>query len=284
MSRGAIVLALLVVASVGCRRTARTPAAAPAAPRVVSLAPSSTEILFALGAGDLLVGVDQFSDWPPAARSVPRVGNELTPSVERIVALHPDVVLAATSANTRDLVDQLTRLGIRVVVSRADTFADVWRDLATIGAAVHRADAAARLTSSLRGRLDAVAARVAGQPRPRALVVVWTEPLTVAGGHCFVDEAIATAGGANVAGDAPVPFPQYSLERLLARAPEVILVGSHGAAPVLEPILAQASLPAVRQKRVHRIDGDLVFRPGPRLVDGVEQLAKLIHPELYPHP
>jgi iron complex transport system substrate-binding protein len=279
----AVICSVVIAAGgAGCKRGRSPQPASPSASRrlrVVSLAPSSTEILFALGAGDLLVGVDQFSDFPEAARKLPRVGNDLNPSVERIVGLHPDVVFAATSANSRDLVEQLGRLGIRVVVSRGDTFAEVWRDIGNVGEAVQQKEAATRLVASLRARMEAVAARAAGRPRPRTLVVVWTEPLTVAGGHSFVDEAIATAGGSNVAGDAPVPFPQYSLERLLARAPEVVIVGSHAAAPVMEPILGQSSLPAVKSQRVHRIDGDLLFRPGPRLVDGVEALAKLLHPE-----
>src|SRR5262249_24574749 len=156
------------------------------------------EIVFALGAGDLLVGVDQYSDWPAAARALTRVGSELSPSVERILALHPDVVLTATSANTKELVEQLTRLGVRVGVSHADTCDDVWRDIATIGAAVGRSDGATRLVAELRARLDAVRRTVVGRPRPRTLVVVWTDPLTVAGGKSFVDEAIGAAGGEDV--------------------------------------------------------------------------------------
>jgi iron complex transport system substrate-binding protein len=262
----------------GCRH--ERPAAPAGAPvrRIVSLAPSTTEVLFALGAGDRIVGVDQFSDYPPAARTLPQVGNELAPSIERILALRPDVIFAAESANSRELVDQLRRLGLRVLVSHVDTLDDVWRDLAAIGAAVGRDEAAHKLIADGKARLAAVARSVAGKPRPRTLVVVWTDPLTVAGGHTFVDEAIGVAGGEDVAADSPLPYPQYSLERLLARAPEVIIVGSHAQAPSLDPIEAQATLPAVRNHRVHALDGDLLFRPGPRLVDGIEQLARLVHP------
>src|SRR5439155_1504995 len=131
------------------------------------------------GAAFLVVADDQFSDWPPAAHAKPHVGNELTPSVERILALRPDVVFLATSANTRELADELGRLGVRVVVSRADTLDDVWRDITAIGAAVGRTEAAARLIAAARARLGAVARRVAGQARPRTLVVGWTEPLSL---------------------------------------------------------------------------------------------------------
>lgn len=269
-------LALLMMAS-ACQRTA-SPPPAQRVQRIVSLAPSTTEILYALGVGDRVVGVDQFSDWPPEAAKVARVGSDLSPSIERIVALKPDVVFVSTSANARELPDELERLGLRVVVSRVETLDDLWRDLVHIGSAVGRHDAAAALVERLRARIAAAHARVAALPAPKVLVVVWADPLTVAGGHTFVDEAIRAAGGDNLAADSPQPYPQYSVERMLARAPEVIVVGSHKGGPTIDPLRAHASLPAVKNGRVHSVDGDLLFRPGPRLVEGVELLARLFHP------
>ena len=268
-------LACLAAVVAGCP-TPRPPAAH--VQRVISLAPSSTEILYALGAGPLLVGVDQYSDYPAAARALPRVGNDLAPSVERILGLRPDVVFLATTANSRDLAAELERLGVRVVISRTDSLDDLFADITKIGAAIDRAAGAAALVATLRGRIAAVTAAVAQKPRPRAAVVVWPEPLTVAGGKSFVDEAIRAAGGDNIAADSDQPYPQYSVERLVARAPEVIVVGSHNNDVSLAAIEAHRSLPAVKNHRLHRIDGDLVFRPGPRLVDGIEILAKLLHP------
>jgi iron complex transport system substrate-binding protein len=246
--------------------------------RIVSLAPSSTEILYALGAGDRIVGVDQYSDWPPAAAKLPRVGSDLAPSVERILALKPDVVFVATSANSRELPAELERLGIRVAISRIDTLDDLWRDITQSGDAIGKPAAAAALVAELRARIASTHARVAALPPTRALVVVWADPLTVVGGHSFVDEVIRAAGGDNIAGDSAQPYPQYSVERMLARAPEVIVVGSHKGGPTLEPLIAHASLPAVKNGRVHSVDGDLLFRPGPRLVEGVDLLARLFHP------
>ena len=109
-------------------------------------------------------------------------------------------------------------------------------------------------------------------------MVVWADPLTVVGSHTFVDEDIRAAGGDNIAGDAPQPYPQYSVERMLARAPEVIVVGSHEGGPSLAPLTAHTSLPAVNNGRVHAVDGNLLFRPGPRVADGIELLARLFHP------
>jgi iron complex transport system substrate-binding protein len=269
--------ALLLMMAAACHRG---PQAKPReARRIVSLAPSTTEILFALGVGDRVVGVDQYSDWPPAAAKIPRVGNDLTPSVERILALKPDVIFIATSANSRELPDELERIGARVVISQVETLDDVWRDITVTGDAVGRHDAATALVAGLRARVAATHARVASLPPVKALVVVWADPLTVVGGHSFVDDEIRAAGGDNIAGDSAQPYPQYSVERMLARAPEVIVVGSHKAGgPVLTPLTAHASLPAVKNGRLHTVDGDLLFRPGPRLVDGIELLARLFHP------
>ncbi len=273
--------ALLMMAAAACHKspTPQPAAAAAAARRIVSLAPSSTEILYALGVGDRLVGVDQYSDWPPAAANVPRVGSDLNPSVERILALKPDVVFVATSANSRELPDELGRFGVRVVISQIGTLDDLWRDMQTTGDAVGRHDAAVALVATLRGRVAAIHARVAALPPTKALVVVWADPLTVVGPHTFVDDVIRAAGGDNIAGDSAQPYPQYSVERMLARAPEVIVVGSHkGGGSALASLTAHASLPAVKNHRVHAVDGDLLFRPGPRLVDGIELLTKLFHP------
>lgn len=246
--------------------------------RVVSLAPSSTEILFALGAGPLVVGVDRYSDYPPAARSVAHVGAEVDPSLERIVALRPDVVFTATSANAQDTVETLERLGLPVYVSRAESLETILADLRGIGGALGLEADATRLTAEMRARLEAVRQRSAGRRPARVLVVVWPEPLVVAGRSSHVADLVRAAGGENVADDSSQPFPTYSTERVLEHAPEVVFVGTHsdGPAPSLAPILRLASLPAVRDHRVFTVDGNLLFRPGPRVVDGVEALAARI--------
>lgn len=255
--------------------------------RVVSLAPSSTEIVFALGAGDLLVGTDRYSDYPPAARRLDKVGGNLDPSLERLVALRPDVVLTAASANGQHLVDTLTRLGLSVYVSQATRLDGVLDDVRRLGEVLGRPEDGAALVSALRRRLDKVAERASKRPKVRVLVVVQSDPLIVAGPGSYLDDMLRIAGGVNVAADSKLPFPNYSVERVLAEAPEVVVVGSqpdHDAAQTaisLERLEARLSaLPAVRARRVHPVDGDLLFRPGPRVVDGTERLAALLHPEL----
>lgn len=247
--------------------------------RVVTLAPSATEILFAVGAGPLVVGVDRYSDFPPEVARCERVGADVDPSLERIVALKPDVVFTATTANNQRTAETLARLGIPVYVSAADHLDEILDDVARIGGVVGRGAPGTALAAALRARLDAVARRVAGAARTRALVVVWAEPLIVAGRGSHVDEMVRAAGGENLAADSGQGYPTYSLERLLARAPEVIVVGSHSDADPAGVLRARlATVPAARSGRIFPVDGDLVFRPGPRVVDGVELLARLFHP------
>lgn len=259
--------------------------------RVVSLAPSSTEIVYALGAGDLLVGTDRYSDYPPAARRLDKVGGNLDPSLERVVALRPDVVLTAASANGQRLVDTLTGLGLPVYVSQASRLDGVLDDVRRLGEVLGRPEDGVALVSALRRRLDAVAERAAQRSTVRVLVVVQSDPLIVAGPGSYLDEMLRIAGGVNVAADSKLPFPNYSVERVLAEAPEVVIVGTepdqdaaHSAAILARLAARLAALPAVQAHRVHPVDGDLLFRPGPRVVDGTERLAALLHPEQGPEP
>ena len=242
--------------------------------RVISLAPSSTEIVYALGAGDRVVGVDRYSDWPEAARKVAQVGTDMEPSLERMVALHPDLVLVATTANAQRGVDNMAGVGLSVYVSRTDSLEQIFADIEGIGRALERTDAATALVAALRARVARVPVRT--PPIPCA-IVVWPAPLVVAGRGNHVDDLLRVAGCRNVVDDASQPFPTYSTERLVKKAPEVLFVGTHATgAPSLDPLLALDSIPAVKNQRVHTIDGDLLFRPGPRVVEGIEALAGML--------
>lgn len=289
MRRSAAVAALVVaIAGGGCAKrrapagermivdtaghTVRLPARVE---RVVSLAPSLTEILFAIGAGPQVVGVDRFSTWPPEARGRELVGSDIEPSLERILAMRPDVVFSARTANPESAVHALERLGVPVYVSRSETLAEVRRDVVNVGEVVGRRAEAEALAGSMAARLEALRGAVAGDggPGPLVLVVVWPEPLTVAGPGSFVDELLRHVGARNLAGDAGAPFPTYGVERVIERQPDVIVVGTHAAgAPPLQP-LERLPVPAARAGRIHLVDGDLLFRPGPRLADGAEALV-----------
>jgi iron complex transport system substrate-binding protein len=270
--RGAPVGARSVTDGMG--RAVRLPATVA---RVVSLAPSSTEILFAIGAGATVVGLDRYSDWPPQTARVEKVGANLDPSLERVVALRPDVVFTNTSANNQATVEGLERLGLAVFVSRSEGLEAIYRDVQAIGDAVGRSAAASRLAADLRARVEAVRARARGAPPVRTLVVVWPDPLVVAGPTTHVSDLLAAVGAVNVADDTRQSFPTYSLERVIARAPEALIVGTHSnGPPSLAALERLTTVPAVRDRRVFTVDGDLLFRPGPRVADAVERLAELL--------
>jgi ABC-type Fe3+-hydroxamate transport system substrate-binding protein len=168
-----------------------------------------------------------------------------------------------------------------VYVSRADSLEGIFADIMGIGRALDRPREADALVAAMRARLTALGARWRGSPRTSCAVVVWPSPLVVAARGSHVGDLIEAAGGLDVVGDAAQPFPSYSTERLVALAPAVLIVGTHSTgAPTLDALMRLESIPAVQDRRVHLIDGDLLFRPGPRVVDGVAAILEVLHPPM----
>ena len=257
--------------------------AAPPA-RIVSLVPSVTEIVYDLGAENHLAGVTDFCDYPPAARGKPRVGGMIDPNLEAIVALKPDLVIATTEGGREETVAQLKRLRIPTYLVAAHRVSDMTALIARVGELTERRDAAATLVARLEQRIAAVTRAVLTRPRPRVLYVLWPEPLIVPGREALVTELIRLAGGESITAGEGDSYPRYSLEAAVAKAPEVILLANHGAGtgPVHEEKWrGLTSLPAIRAGRLQRVNGDLLHRYGPRIVDGLEQLARAIHPEAF---
>ena len=257
--------------------------------RLVSLAPNVTELLFAIGAGEQVVGIDNYSDQPAGrVERLPRVGSDYEPSLEKIVGLAPDLVLLSRSANRRETANALERLGVPAFITETPAVADMPRTLRDLGKLTgHAAEAEAQL-SRLQAGFAAVRARVAGQPRPRVLVVVWPEPLYVAGSQTFTHDLIEVAGGQNVAADAK-GYATFPLERVLALAPEIIVLPTHAASGTGDAAAVSywsrwPSLPAVRNHRIYAIEDAIVSRPGARLVEGAQRLAALLHPGVAPPP
>ncbi|HUO87306.1 MAG TPA: cobalamin-binding protein [Thermoanaerobaculia bacterium] len=260
--------------------------------RIVSLAPSLTETLFAIGAGDRLVAVTDLCDFPAAARELPRVGG-LTSSnlhLESVVAARPDLVLSV-GLNQEAAVAALRRLGIAVEVIPSDgegldaTIAAVRR----LGVLAGRRVEAARLADRLAGRIAAVEEALAGLPptdRPRVYFEVWDRPLMTAGPDTFLGELVARAGGENVFADVSGRWVQVSPEAVLARDPQWILAAARPGGPQGADDFASRpgwrDVSAVADGRMHLLDGDLVSRPGPRLVAAFEEVAALLHPERFP--
>jgi iron complex transport system substrate-binding protein len=257
----------------------------PAAPqRLVTLAASLTEMVFALGLGSRLVGVEQFSDYPAAASKLPKVGSYITPDLERIVALRPDLCLAIKDGNPRQAVDRLQGLGIPVYVVDPRNLPGVMATLKEIGrllGAEAKADELAAALSRRYQRIKGLSAQV--RHRPRVFLQIGLAPIVSAGSHTFLDEMITTAGGLNLAAGKS-PYPRFSQEQILARQPEVIIITSMARGGAFEQVKAGwerwENLPAARHHRIFLVDSDLVDRPSPRLLDGLELLFRLIHPEL----
>jgi len=250
--------------------------------RVVSLAPSVTEIVWALGAGDRLVGVCGQCDRPAEVERLPRVGGYLAPSVEATLALEPDLVVAVPSPGNREAVRAIERTGVRVLIVHDRTLADLWGSIRDVADALDLREPGSRLAEDVRGRLEAVRRRVAREPTRRVLVVVGRSPLVAVGRGTLQDELVTIAGGVNVAADTGEPWPRLALEIVVARAPEVIVDASMGTERGARELFAGlTTVPAVREGRILRLESDAFLRAGPRVADAAAALAAIIHPEAF---
>ena len=245
--------------------------------RIVSLAPSVTEILFALRAGDRVIGVTSYCDYPPEARLKESVGDTLKPSVERIVALKADLVIISTASQVEAFVQKLEELGIPVYVSNPRSLEGVLESIDRMGELIGEADNAHQLTDKLRSRISSIESRASAETPFSVLVILGTEPLITAGAASFINDFVKRAGGRSISADVNGDYPQYSLEAAVAKQPEIIFLQAGG--NVLPDRLRET--PAARAGRVYRLDDDLLLRPGPRVVDGLEQMAARIHPEAF---
>jgi len=246
--------------------------------RVVSLNPSLTAMLVALGAADRLVGVDVWSKRQnPDLAALPTVGGLYNPSLEALVALSPDLVVFVPAAEQRDFHARLDGLGVRVERFDPVRFDEVLASIERLGRIVGReAEARARVAEIGRVRAGLEGA-AAGLPRPRAVLILQRDPLFVVGGANFIDEMLTSVGAQNVAGSFPEPYPRVSLEWLVAQAPEVILDSSHDADPPAAHWARFASLPAVVQGRVVRLPVGIATLPGPDLDDALRLLSRSVH-------
>lgn len=252
--------------------------------RVVSMAPSLTEIVYALGREQILVGATQFSDYPDAARSLPRIGSYVHLDLERIVALQPDLCLAIKDGNPIDAVRRIQSAGIPVFAVNPRDLATVMDTITLLGDILNARAKAKQLVTGMQRRVDRVRNLAAqADHRPTVFVQIGITPIVSAGHNTFINELIETAGGRNAA-KGSAPYPRFSKEQVLALSPDVFLITSMARDTVFEKIKAEWSvwkqMPAVRNNRIHLINSDLVDRPCPRLIDGLEVMLSLIHPSL----
>lgn len=271
----ALALALAVILASLPRVAAAVPPES--AHRVISLNPSLTAILVALGARDRLVGVDEFSArQEPAVAELPRVGGLYDPSLEAVVALHPDLVVLVPSAQQRDFREQLRAVNVAVLEVDPVTFDDVLRSIEQLGERVGRREAAAARVAEIRRVREAVTRAAEHRSRARAVLVLQREPLYLVGGGSFVDEMLRAAGAENLGAGLPGLYPHAGKEWLVAAAPDVILDASPDAEPAAAYWARWPSLPAVRTGRVVAVAPRVVTLPGPWLDQGLLALSRAI--------
>jgi iron complex transport system substrate-binding protein len=253
--------------------------------RIVSLAPSITEIIFALGQRARLIGVTQYSNYPAEAAALPKVGSYVRLDLERIVALNPDLCIAIKDGNPKETIDRLQSLDIPVFAVNPHNLESMLQTIQKIGGILNASQKATTLVTDMRSRIQQVAILVSKTAhQPRVFIQIGISPIVSAGSNTFIDELINRAGGINVAAG-PSAYPHFSREQVLALAPDVLIITSMARSGGYEKAKADwsrlADMPAVRQKRIHTVDSDLFDRPSPRLLEALEILTRLLHPELF---
>lgn len=250
--------------------------------RVITFAPSNTELVFGVGAGASVVGVDTYSEWPsPAVDKIAKVGDLFSFALEKIVALKPDVIFTAPS---KDVVPKMKEAGLKVVVTDAATVDEVYANIQLVGLVLDLQDQAAAVAADMKARIAAVEAKVKGaREKPNVFYEVWYDPLTTAGPGSFIHDIIGRAGGKNIAAATGQAYPTVSLEAMVAADPRVIITTDPQWAKDVMNGKYPGWLPttAMMTSHIYVVPEAILDHPSQRLVDGVEALAKLIHPELY---
>lgn len=254
----------------------QAPNALPAHPqRIVSLRPNLTELLFALGAGDHVVGVTDYCIWPEEAKELPKVGSYLFPDLEKILALQPDLVVTNKESNTKRFVATLEAAGVPVMVLETRRIADIYQTIGTFGELLAMPEAAAALQQQIKTAFAEVRKTTKDHEPKKTLIVIQRRPLIVAGRKSYFNEVLEAAGGRNAAAELRVPYPQISMEEVIAWQPDVILD--------IDPNSSQTTwtsftnLPAVRHEQVYLLSPNL-FRPGPRIGQAAEMIAHALYP------
>jgi iron complex transport system substrate-binding protein len=252
--------------------------------RIVSLAPGVTEILFALNLDDRIVGVTSFCDWPEKARQKEIIGGFTNPSVEKIVSLKPDLIIATADGNRPETVRQLEKIGLKVYTTNPSDTAGILRSVLHIGEITGRGDAAREQNAKLQTRLDAVADRIKNRKKPRVFFQIGMEPVITVGKQTLISDVILRAGGVNVAGEDTARYPRYSAEGVMAAAPDILLFAPMATDREFKKVKKYweqyPGIPAVKNKQIYPMNTDLIGRASPRIVDAIEQAAKILHPEV----
>ena len=253
--------------------------------RIVSLAPNVTEILFTLGLDEEVVGDSIHCNFPEKAKTKPRIGSYINLDFERIISLKPDLVLATGAGNTREMVERLEKLGFPTYVIFPKNFDGILLSIEHIGQVVDRKTEAIRIVREIEKRKEKVIDLTRSLPRPRVFLQIGEAPIVTAGRGSFADDLIRLSGGENVAGDEKKLYPRFGMEEIIKRAPEIVLISTHNPKADYQKILHDWSkwetIVAVKNGRIYLIDSDLIDRPSPRIIDGLEEMARIFHPESF---
>jgi iron complex transport system substrate-binding protein len=250
--------------------------------RIVSLAPSVTEVLYLVGSNDRLIGVTTQCDWPEDARQKPKIGSLLNPNYELILASRPDLVIASTAGNDKAAVLKLAALGLPVYVTAPRSVDGIFETTLAIARITDRAAEGERLLAEMKTRLLEIRRRIAGLPPVRAFFITWFDPLLAPGGKTFENDVLGLTNVISISAQSEEFYPRYSLEQVLAQNPEVILTVSHPGKPLpdLRAIPGWKTLEAVKKGRVYLLL-DVLQHPSPRFVDAVEDMARRLYPERF---
>jgi iron complex transport system substrate-binding protein len=257
----------------------------PVARKIVSLAPSVTETLFALGLGDRLVGVTTYCDYPAEARRLPKIGDFMNPSLEAVLAKKPDLVLGVTGATDPVKAREMERLGLKVVLVSVSNLKDILASARFTAELLGNGKAGEKLAAKITAQVEEVKKKVFPAPRRSVLLVVGFQPLIAVGGKNFINELITLGGGDNIAGSAAQPWLNLPDELVVAKAPEVIIEAGMGSEKESGKRWGDLkSVPAVRERRIYSYPSDKILRPGPRFGEALTEIARLIHPECFAIP
>ncbi|MBI4301988.1 MAG: ABC transporter substrate-binding protein [Chloroflexi bacterium] len=267
----------------------RTVTIAKPATKIISISPAHTETLFALGVAAKVIAVDPFSDYPPEAKSKTQIGGGMKPNIEQIVSLQPDLVVSQVEG--QDFFDQLQARGITVIKLSPADMEGIYKTIELLGRLSGAESEAKKLTNDMKKRVDAVVAKTKGTAKPRVFYELDatdpTKPYTPGPGS-FIDALITLAGGQNIAAAAKSAWTQFSTEEIIAKDPEIIVLGdalvpfNPQSAATVSKRSGWSMIMGVKKNAIYPIDDNLMSRPGPRIVAGLESLAKIIHPELFP--
>jgi cobalamin transport system substrate-binding protein len=253
--------------------------------RLIALAPNLTEILYALDLGDRVVGVTNHCNYPPAASLKPKVGSYIHLNVEQIISLSPDLVIGTMDGNERYILDLLEQAHIKVFFVNPRDVRQAIETISTVGLVCGLPEQARQISGRLTLRVNRVVEAARARNRPLVFLQINIQPIMTVNRNTVHHDLIRLAGGDNMTADEPVTYPRISLEEVIRRKPEVILISSMERGGRFEKArqdwLQWTSVPAVQKGRVHLIDSDLIDRPSPRVVDGLEVMAKLLHPDVF---